>query len=159
MSSTRLQSGFLGLAAALCIGASLLVAMSISGCAWTREKQAEDAEAAAQRSQESAARAEEAADKALESSAAAMKAADHAAAAVKEATKEMDRVSAYLEELEKQREADEAEDDEDAPAPHHKARPATVAKTSEEKSARADKVDHSASTASSSPAANPSPAR
>src|SRR5208337_3802121 len=98
-SAMPVASRSLRVAKTLCIGASFVLAVGIAGCFSTREKDAEDAEAAAARSQASAARAEEAANKALEASAAAMKAADHAAAAVKEATKEMDRVSAHLEQL------------------------------------------------------------
>ena len=104
-----------GVAKTLCIGASLLFMVSLAGCSWLHKQQAEDAEAAAARSQASAARAEAAANKALESSAAAMKAADHAVAAVKEATKEMDRVSAHLEQMERDRDAEEGYDEDEAP--------------------------------------------
>jgi len=112
------------LATTLAVTASMLLALSIQGCAWMRAKQADDAEAAAARSQESAARAEEAANKAMESSAEAMKAADRAAAAVKEATKEMDRVSEHLEQMEREREAEDTDDEEsDAALPHTSVKP------------------------------------
>ena len=114
----------------LVIGISLMLAVGLAGCSSTREKDAEDAEAAAARSQASAERAEAAADKALEASAAAMKAADHAAAAVKEATKEMDRVSAHLEQLQKEREEEEDAEDE-AVKPRHRKKAARRTKAAQ----------------------------
>jgi hypothetical protein len=135
------------------IGISLMLAVSIAGCAATQEKDADAAEAAAARSQASAERAEAAADKALESSAAAMKAADHAAAAVKEATKEMDRVSAHLEQLLKDREEEEAEDAE--VKPRHRKLPAGKKTAADETTTSESGRWGSAPT----PAAKPSPAK
>lgn len=136
----------------LTIGISLMLVVALAGCFTTREKDAEDAEAAAARSQASAERAEEAANKALEASAAAMKAADHAAAAVKEATKEMDRVSAHLEQLQREREAEDAEDA--PPKPRHRkpvVSPPTIGV--------GDATDGANWGPAASPAAQPSPAK